>query len=106
VPLRGRARLSGVLHAEDTPGAGQRVPQVASSLRSPWPISTPWRASAAAGAVRVALQAAQVEPGPLQSLQDRTTLLTCHSGDENRSIVCHGLSLSASLLSVPNYTPG
>jgi hypothetical protein len=32
--------------------------------------------------------------------------LACHSGDENRSIVCHGLSLLPSLLSVPNYIPG
>jgi hypothetical protein len=31
-----------------------------------------------------------MEPGALQCLRDRAALIACHSGDENRSIVCHG----------------
>jgi hypothetical protein len=41
-------------------------------------------------AVRHARQAAKMEPGALQRLRDRTALMACHSGDENRSIA-HGL---------------
>jgi hypothetical protein len=35
------ARLSRVLHAEDTPGDGQGTAHVASSSRSPWMMSMP-----------------------------------------------------------------
>jgi hypothetical protein len=31
-----------------------------------------------------------MEPGALQRLRDRAALIACHSGDENRSIACHG----------------
>ena len=41
-------------------------------------------------AVRLTRQAAQIEPGALQRLRNRAALIACHSGDENRSIVCHG----------------
>jgi hypothetical protein len=41
-------------------------------------------------AVWLARQAAQIEPGALQRLRDRATLIACHSGNKNRSIVCHG----------------
>jgi hypothetical protein len=41
-------------------------------------------------AVRLARQAAQIEPGALQRLSDRAALIACHAGDENRSIACHG----------------
>jgi hypothetical protein len=41
-------------------------------------------------AVRLARQAAQMEPGALECLRDRAALIACHAGDENRSIVCHG----------------
>ena len=34
-----------------------------------------------------------MEPGALQRLRDRAALIACHPGDENRSIVCHGLNL-------------
>ncbi len=80
-----------VLHAEDAPRTGQRTAQrrlviqialddvdaVARQRRRPL-------------AVRLARQAAQMEPGALQRLRDRAALIACHSGDENRSIVCHG----------------
>ena len=81
------ARLPGVLHAEDAPRAGQRTAQrrlvieialddvdaLARQRRRPF-------------AVRLARQAAQMEPGALQRLRDRAALIACHSGDENRSI--------------------
>jgi hypothetical protein len=41
-------------------------------------------------AVRLARQAAQIEPGALQRLRDRAALVACHSRDENSSIACHG----------------
>src|SRR6202521_4762302 len=41
-------------------------------------------------AVRLPPQAAQMEPGALQRLRDRAALIARHSGDENRSIACHG----------------
>jgi hypothetical protein len=31
-----------------------------------------------------------MESGALQRLRDCAALIACHSGDENRSIVCHG----------------
>jgi hypothetical protein len=85
------ARLPRVRHAEDAPRAGQRTAQrrlvieialddvdaIAGQRRRPL-------------AVRVARQAAQMEPGALQSLRDRAALIACHSGDENRSLACHG----------------
>ena len=41
-------------------------------------------------AVRLARQTAQIEPGARERPRNRATLLACHSGDENRSIACHG----------------
>ena len=41
-------RLPRVLHAEDTPRAGQRTVQRRHIMRSPLMTSMPWRASAAA----------------------------------------------------------
>src|ERR1700736_5765996 len=84
------ARLPRVLHAEDAPRAGQRTAQrrlviqialddvdaVARQRRSPL-------------AVRLARQAAQMEPGAMQRPRDRAALLACYSGDENRSIAGH-----------------
>src|SRR5882724_7530599 len=85
------ARLPRILHAEDAPRAGQRTAQrrlvieialddvdaVARQRRRPL-------------AVRLARQAAQMESGALQRLRDRAALIACYSGDENRSIACHG----------------
>jgi hypothetical protein len=31
-----------------------------------------------------------MESGALQRLRDRATLIARHSGDENRSMACHG----------------
>jgi hypothetical protein len=87
------ARLSRVLHAEDTPGAAQRTAQrrllieialddfdaLACQRRRPL-------------AVRLSRQAAQTEPGALQRLRYGAALIACRSGDENRSIVCHSWS--------------
>src|SRR6202011_2390314 len=83
-------RLPRVLDAEDAPRAGQRTAQrrlviqialddvdaVARQRRRPL-------------AVRLARQAAQMEPGAMQRLRDRAALLACYSGDENRSIAGH-----------------
>jgi hypothetical protein len=33
-----------------------------------------------------------METGAFERLRDSATLLACHSGDENRSIVCHSWS--------------
>jgi len=49
-------------------------------------------------AVRLARQAAQIEPGALQRLRDRAALIACHSGDENRSIACHGCFLRSLMM--------
>jgi hypothetical protein len=35
-----------------------------------------------------------MEPGALQRLRDRAALITCHPGDENRSIARHDVFLS------------
>src|SRR6202030_2567394 len=87
------ARLPRILHAEDAPRAGQRTAQRrlvieialddvdAVSRRRPL-------------AVRLAREAAQMEPGALQRLRDRAALIACHSGDENRSIARHDVFLS------------
>ena len=40
-------------------------------------------------AVRLARQTSQIEPATLQRLCDCAALFTCHSGNENRSIVRH-----------------
>src|SRR5947209_8674252 len=91
-------RLRRVLHAEDAPHAGQRTAQrcfvieialddfdaVARQRRRPL-------------AVRLAREAAQMEPGALQRVRDRAALMACHSGDENRSIAGHRGNLIKSL---------
>jgi hypothetical protein len=85
------ARLPRVLHAEDAPRAGQRAAQrrlvIQIALDDIDPLACQRRRPFA---VRLASQAAQMEPGALQRLRDRAALIACHSGDENRSIVCHG----------------
>src|SRR5690349_3570502 len=77
------ARLARVLHAEDTPGAGQRGSQgylvIEIALDD---VDALARQCRRRRAVRLARQAAQVEPGALQSLRDRAALLAGHSGDE------------------------
>src|SRR5579863_3174974 len=84
-------RLYRVLHAEDAPRAGQRMAQrrlviqialddfdaLARQRRRPL-------------AVRLARQAAQMEPAALQRPRDRAALIAGYSGDENRSIARHG----------------
>src|SRR5260370_13300335 len=101
------ARLPRVLHAEDAPGPSQRTAKrrlvieialddfdaLARQRRGPL-------------AFRLARQAPQMEPGSFPGLRHRSALLACHSGDENRSIVCHGLSLLPSLFSGPSYISG
>src|SRR6266700_1511825 len=88
------ARLPRVLHAEDAPGAGQRTAQrrlvIQIALDDVDAIARQRRRPLA---VWLARQAAQMEPGALQRLRDRAALIACHSGDENRSIACHGLNL-------------
>ena len=79
------------LHAEDAPRTGQRSAQrrlvIEIALDD---------VDAAAGqrrrpfALRVARQAAQMEPGALQRPRDRAALIARDSGDENRSIAHHG----------------
>src|SRR6516164_10570864 len=84
------ARLQRVLHAEDAPRAGQRTAQrrlvIEIALDD---VDTLARQRHRPLAVRRPRQAAQMEPGALQRLRDRAALIACHSGDENRSIVCH-----------------
>src|SRR5438067_90839 len=86
-PVNARA-----LHAEDAPRSGQCMAKrrlvieialddfdaLARQRRGPL-------------AVRLARQATQMETGAIQCLRHRSALLACHSGDENRSIFCHGL---------------
>src|ERR1700722_11248189 len=85
------ARLRRVLHAEDTPRAGQRTAQrrlvIEIALDD---VDALARQRRRLLAVRLARQAAQTEPGALQRLRDRAALIACYSGDENRSIVRHG----------------
>src|SRR5580700_3845965 len=85
------ARLPRVLHAEDAPRPGQCTAQrrlVIQIALDDVDALAPQRCRPLA--VRLARQAAEIEPAALQSLRDRATLIACHSGDENRSIVCHG----------------
>ena len=57
-------------------------------------MSTPWRASAAARSLSgLRVRPRRWNPAALQRLRDRAALIACHSGDENRSIVRHGLFL-------------
>ena len=83
-------RLSRVLHAEDAPRAGQRTAQrrlvIEIALDDVDPLA---RQRSSPFAVRLARQAAQMEPTALERLRDRAALIACHSGNENRSIVCH-----------------
>ncbi len=85
------ARLPRVLHAEDAPRAGQRTAQrrlvIEIALDD---VDAMARQRHRPLAVRLARQAAQMEPGALQRLRDRAALIACRSGDENRSIACHG----------------
>ena len=84
-------RLPCVLHAEDAPRAGQRTAQrrlvIEIALDD---VDAMARQRRRPLAVRLARQAAQMEPGALQRLRDRAALIACHSGNKNRSIVCHG----------------
>jgi len=85
------ARLIRVLHAEDTPRAGQRAAQrrfvIEIALDD---LDAVTRQCRRLLALRLARQAAQTEPAAPQRLRDRAALMACHSGDENRSIVRHG----------------
>src|SRR5579862_3075305 len=85
------ARLPRVLHAEDAPCAGQRTPQrrlvIEIALDD---VDSLARQRCRPLAARLTRQAAQKEPGALQRPRDRAALIACHSGDENRSIACHG----------------
>src|SRR5258708_1995402 len=85
------ARLPRVLHAEDAPRTGQRTAQrrlvIEIALDD---VDAMARQRRRPLAIPLARQAAQIEPGALQRLGDRAALIACHSGDKNRSIVCHG----------------
>src|SRR6516162_1980565 len=87
------ARLSRVLHAEDAPGAGQRTAQrrlvIEIALDDIDALACQRRRPLA---VRLSRQAAQMETGALQRLRYGAALITCHSGDENRSVVFHSWS--------------
>src|ERR1700680_1228879 len=101
------ARLTGVLHAKDAPGACQRTAQSRLVIQIALDdLDALVRQRRRPFAFRLARQAAQMETRAPQRLRHRSALLACHSGDENRSIVCHGLSLLPSLFSGPNYIPG
>src|SRR5579862_2305920 len=95
------ARFARVLHGEDTPRAGQRTAQrrlvIQIALDDIDSLMSQRRGPLA---FRLACQTAQMESRALQRLRHRSTLLPCHSGDENRSIVSHGLSSFA----VPIYS--
>src|ERR1700683_3695706 len=93
------ARLPRVLHAEDAPRTGQRTAQRRLLIEIDLDhVDALARRRRRPLAVRLARQAAQMEPGALQRLRDRAALIACHSGDENRSIACHG----SNLISVPD----
>src|ERR1700693_4929388 len=85
------ARLPRVLHAEDAPRAGQRTAQrrliIEIALDD---VDAVARQRNRPLAIRLARQAAQMEPVALQRLSDRAALISCHSRDENRSSACHG----------------
>jgi hypothetical protein len=85
-------RLRDVLHAEDAPRAGQCTKQRSLVIEiAPDDVDALARQRRRRLTVRLARQAAQTEPGALKRLRDRATLIACHSGDENCSIVvCHG----------------
>src|SRR5438477_8259841 len=84
------ARLPRVLHAEDAPRAGQRTAQRRLVIQIALDdVDAVARQRGRPLAVRLARQAAQMEPGALERLRDRAALIACHSGDENRSIACH-----------------
>ena len=84
------ARLPRVLHAEDAPRAGQRSAQrrlvVEIALDDVDAVARQRRRPLA---VRLARQAAQLEPRAPQRLRDRAALMAGHAGDENRSIARH-----------------
>src|SRR5579862_7412761 len=83
------SRLSRVLHAEDTPRAGQRTAQRGLVIEIALDdVDALARQRSRPLTVGLARQAAQMEPGALQGLRHRSALLACHSGDENRSIAC------------------
>src|SRR5579871_6176730 len=95
------ARFARVLHGEDTPRAGQRTAQRRLVIQIALDDIDPLiRQRHGPLAFRLACQTTQMETRAPQRLRHRSALLACHSGDENRSIVCHGLSLLPSLLSV------
>src|SRR6516165_8738782 len=76
-------RLSGVLHAEDAPGAGQRTAQrrlvIEIALDD---VNALARQRSCPVAVRRSREAAQIEPGAPQRLRDRAVLVARDSGDE------------------------
>src|SRR5258706_4274873 len=88
------ARLRRVLHAEDAPRAGQRTAQrrfvIEVALDD---VDALFRERRRPLAVRLARQAAQMEPGVLQRVRDRAVLMSCHSRDVNRSSSRHGCML-------------
>src|SRR5690349_24819855 len=75
------ARLPRVLHAEDAPGAGQRTAQrrlvIEIALDD---VDAMARQRRRPLTLRLARQAAQMEPGTLEGLRDCAALVACHSG--------------------------
>src|SRR5207247_4768054 len=81
------ARLPRVLHAEDAPRAGQRTAQRSLVIEIALDdVDAAARQRRRPLALRLARQAAQMEPAALQRLRDRAALIACHTGAENRSI--------------------
>src|SRR5436853_2899520 len=87
------ARLPRVLHAENAPRAGQRTAQrrlvIEIALDD---VDAMARTPAARSLSGLRVRPRRLNPAPCS---DRATarprrLIACHSGDENRSIVCHG----------------
>src|ERR1700756_4699664 len=82
------ARLSRVLHAEDAPGASQRTAQSRPVIQIALDdLNALVRQRRGPLAFRLACQATEMETHAPQPLRHRPALLSCHSGDENRSIV-------------------
>src|SRR4029077_4853313 len=85
------ARLPGILYAEDPPRASQRTTQGCLVIEITLDdFDALVRQRRCRLTVRLARQTAQIKPGALARPRHRAALLACYSGDENRSIACHG----------------
>ena len=83
-------RFPRVLHTENAPGASQSTAQRRLVIEIAFDnVDALARQCHGPIALRLARQAAQIKPGAVQRLRHRPALLACHSGYENRSIVCH-----------------